>query len=93
MTIPDKLPIMRMEDYHTHHLGKCSDGRLFWGYDTFVFTKPYSDIKGDDWGKYRKEYALRYCRCSNKTTRRGRCFLPPTTRIKSLTFCPRAFRK
>jgi hypothetical protein len=58
MTIPDKLPIMRMEDYHTHHLGKCADGRLFWGYDTFVFTKPYSDIKGDDWGKYRKEYAL-----------------------------------
>ena len=58
MTIPDKLPIMRIEDYHTHYLGKCADGRLFWGYDTFVFTKPFSDIKTDDWEKYRKEYTL-----------------------------------
>jgi len=59
MTIPDKLPIMRMEDYHTHYLGKVADGQLFWGYQTFAFTKPYSEIEqGDDWKKYRKEYAL-----------------------------------
>lgn len=59
MTIPDKLPIMRMEDYHTHYLGKAADGQLFWGYQTFAFTKPYSEIQqGEDWKKYRKEYAL-----------------------------------
>jgi len=59
MTIPEKLPIMRMEDYHTHYLGKVADGQLFWGYQTFAFTKPYSEIKqGDDWKKYRKEYVL-----------------------------------
>lgn len=59
MTIPNKLPILRMEDYHTHYLGQAKDGRLFWGYLTFVFTKPYSTIEqGDDWKKYRKEYAL-----------------------------------
>jgi len=59
MTIPDKLPIVRMEDYHTHYLGKISDGRLFWGYQTFAFTKPISEIaEGDDWRKYRRDYAL-----------------------------------
>ena len=59
MTIPDKLPIMRMEDYHTHYLGKTSDGRLFWGYQTFAFTKQISEIQqGDDWKNYRRDYAL-----------------------------------
>ena len=59
MTIPNKLPIMRMEDYHTHYLGKVADGRLFWGYQTFVFDKPYAEIQqSDDWQKHRKEYAL-----------------------------------
>jgi formate hydrogenlyase regulatory protein HycA len=58
MTIPDKLPIIRMEDYHTHYLGKTSDGRLFWAYETFAFTKPYSEIVGEDWQKFRNEYAI-----------------------------------
>jgi formate hydrogenlyase regulatory protein HycA len=59
MTIPDKLPIMRMEDYHTHYLGKVADGRLFWGYQTFAFNKPYAEIQqGDDLKKHRKEYVL-----------------------------------
>jgi hypothetical protein len=59
MTIPNKLPISRIEGYHTHYLGKDTDGKLFWGYLTFAFTKPYSEIEqGDDWKKYRKEYAL-----------------------------------
>jgi formate hydrogenlyase regulatory protein HycA len=59
MIIPDKLPIMRMEDYHTHYLGKVADGRLFWGYQTFVFDKPYAEIQQEDnWRKHRKEYAL-----------------------------------
>ncbi len=48
-----------MEDYHTHLLGKASDRRLFWGYQTFAFLKPFSEIEnGEDWKKYRKDYAL-----------------------------------
>jgi len=59
MKIPDKLPIKRIEDYHTHYLGKSAKGQLFWGYQTFVFIKPYSEIvQRDDWMKYRREYAL-----------------------------------
>lgn len=59
MTIPNKIPIARIEDYHTHYLGQTSDGRLFWAYDTFVFTKPNVDIKqGDNWQRYRREYAI-----------------------------------
>ena len=42
MPIPDKLPIARLEGYHTYYLGKCEDGRLFWGYDSFVFTVQYT---------------------------------------------------
>jgi hypothetical protein len=58
MNLPDKLPISRMEDYHTHYLGQAGDGRLFWGYETFAFTKPVEEIKRDDWNKFRKEYAV-----------------------------------
>ncbi len=48
-----------MEDYHTHYLGQCSDGRLFWGYETFVFSKPMDEMTGDeDWKKNRREYAV-----------------------------------
>ena len=39
MKIPKLIPIMRWEDYHTHYLGKTQDGKLFWGYETFVFPK------------------------------------------------------
>ncbi|MEP7375183.1 MAG: hypothetical protein ABI675_17420 [Chitinophagaceae bacterium] len=55
---PVRLPIKRMEDYHTHYLGETNDGRLFWAYETFVFPKPYSEIKDDDWKNHRKEYAM-----------------------------------
>lgn len=59
MIIPDKLPIMRIEDYHTHYLGHISNGQLFWGYQTFAFTKPFSDLEqSDDWEKYKKEYVV-----------------------------------
>jgi hypothetical protein len=58
MRLPNKLPITRIEDYHTHYLGQVSDGRLFWVYETFAFTKPYAQIQGDDWRKFRKEYAV-----------------------------------
>src|SRR5262250_1619862 len=59
MTIPDRLPIMRMEDYHTHYLGQASDGRLFWAYQTYLFTRPYADIaRHDNWQRHRKDYAV-----------------------------------
>jgi hypothetical protein len=58
MSLPEILPIARMEDYHTHFLGQSKDGRLFWGYETFAFTKPYSERQGKDWQKFRKEFAV-----------------------------------
>ena len=59
MRLPTRLPIERIEDYHTHYLGRTAEGHLFWGYETFVFIKPYSDIEqGDDWRKWRKEYVV-----------------------------------
>lgn len=59
MTIPDRLPIARMENYHTHYLGKTEDKRLFWGYETFLFTKPRASIGQDDnWMQYRRDYVV-----------------------------------
>lgn len=58
MNIPDKLPIARMEDHHTHYLGQTKDGKLFWAYETFAFTKPYAETQGSDWRELRKEYAV-----------------------------------
>ena len=58
MTLPHKLPIARIEDYHTHYLGQAADGRLFWGYETFDFTKPFSEIKTEDWQDFRREFAV-----------------------------------
>ncbi|AYB34006.1 hypothetical protein [Chryseolinea soli] len=58
LIIPKKIPIKREEDYHTHYIGKTSDGRQFFGYETFVFPKgvPLSD----DWTKVRREYVVLY---------------------------------
>ena len=56
--IPKLLRIDRVEDYHTHYLGRTTDGRLFWGYETFAFIKPYAEIQSEDWRKFRKEYAV-----------------------------------
>lgn len=47
-----------MEDYHTHYLGKCADGRQFWAYDTFIHTHTGQELLDDDWQKWRKEYVL-----------------------------------
>ena len=58
MPIPEIIPIMRIEDYHTHYLGKVHDGRQFWGYQTFVFSKPIDAISGDGWTKHRREYIV-----------------------------------
>jgi hypothetical protein len=55
MGIPDLIPIERVEDYHTHYLGKTLDGTLFWGYTTFIFPEGY--IPGA-WESKRREYAI-----------------------------------
>ena len=59
MKIPKRLPIEREEGSHTHYLGKCSDGRLFWAYDTFAFIKSIDETRWwEDPKIERKEYAL-----------------------------------
>src|SRR5689334_5760589 len=55
--IPESFPITREVDYHTHHIGKTSDGRQFFGYQTFVFP---NGIPETEWEKYRKEYVVLY---------------------------------
>ena len=55
--IPERIPIQRMEDYHTHFLGKTEDGRQFFGYETFVFP---NGIPAAEWEKNRKEYVVLY---------------------------------
>ena len=63
MKFPKTIPVERIEEYHTHYLGTFGkrniwgQARKFWGYTTFVFTKPYSEIVGD-WQDYRNEYAI-----------------------------------
>ncbi len=57
--IPDLIPIKRIEDYHTHYLGITSDKKQFWAYGTFLFSRPFNEIRQDgDWTKFRKEYAI-----------------------------------
>lgn len=57
MKFPEKIPVERMEDYHTHHIGKYENGSQFFGYGTFVFTEiPIPE----NWEKYRREYAVLY---------------------------------
>lgn len=60
MTIPEKIPIERIEDYHTHYLGQSSDGKQFWAHSTHVFVKTYAEILEiqGDWQDYRHEYAV-----------------------------------
>ena len=45
MTLPEKLPIARMEDYHTHYLEKPLMEGYFWGYKTFAYSPPIAQIK------------------------------------------------
>lgn len=57
MKFPEKIPVERMEDYHTHHIGKYENENQFFGYGTFVFTEmPIPE----NWEKYRREYAVLY---------------------------------
>jgi hypothetical protein len=57
---PSKIPIERIEEYHTHYLGKLTNGNLFWGYSTFITTKTFLEIQEieGNWEDYRFEYAI-----------------------------------
>jgi hypothetical protein len=59
MNWPAKIPVTRMEDDHTHYIGKYAEGNQFWACDSFVFTqRPVPE--GENWENYRREYALLY---------------------------------
>jgi len=47
-----------MEDEHTNFIGRVTDGRQFWGYQTFVFKRPYSEINKEEWQQNRLEYLV-----------------------------------
>jgi hypothetical protein len=57
MPIPEKITISRIEDYHTHFIGKTEDGKQFFGYETFVFLNGMPD---SNWQSSRKEYVVLY---------------------------------
>jgi hypothetical protein len=57
MPIPDKIPIQRVRDDHTHFVGMTSDGRQFFGYETYVFPNGVPSL---DWKKHRREYVVLY---------------------------------
>ncbi|MEO9502345.1 glycosyltransferase family 2 protein [Nonlabens ulvanivorans] len=54
---PDKILIEREEDYHTHYLGELNDGRLFFGYSTFIFPNGF---QAENWQESRLEYVVVY---------------------------------
>ncbi|GAA4280659.1 hypothetical protein [Gaetbulibacter aestuarii] len=54
---PEKVPINRDEDYHTHYLGELEDGKLFFGCETFVFPKGFTS---NSWQNERLEYVVVY---------------------------------
>ena len=59
MQLPKKLPIVRIENYHTHYLGESAEGRQFWAYETFAFGADWSAAPlGSDWRTFRKEYVV-----------------------------------
>ncbi|WP_235299768.1 hypothetical protein [Portibacter marinus] len=58
---PSTLPIKRFENYHTHHIGTYSQTNQFMIYETFLFLKPFNEIKkNEEWQNFRKEYVVIY---------------------------------
>ncbi|WP_298484189.1 hypothetical protein [uncultured Maribacter sp.] len=51
---------MRMEEYHTHYLGKTRDDKLFFGSVTFAHKKPIRELTPEERNKYRIELAILY---------------------------------
>ena len=58
--VPQRIPIMRMEDYHTHYLGKTNDGKLFFGSETFANKKPHWEVKPELQSQNRIDLAILY---------------------------------
>jgi formate hydrogenlyase regulatory protein HycA len=61
MTIPERIPIERIKDYHTHYIGKTKDGIQFFGYQFRVFPKGFifpEGVVGTERTKYFKEYVV-----------------------------------
>lgn len=55
--IPQKIKISRIENYHTHFIGKFDGNKLFFGYNHFVY-KPF--LNYEDWQNNRHEYIVLY---------------------------------
>ena len=62
--IPERFPIERIEDYHTHYIGKCRDNRQFMIYEPSVFHNPHKiplgKIPRDERMKLKREYVVIY---------------------------------
>jgi hypothetical protein len=61
--IPERIPIQRIEDYHTHHIGMTEDGKQFFGYEFFIAPKDFvypSGISALDRKKYYRAYVVLY---------------------------------
>ncbi|MFK7772968.1 MAG: hypothetical protein AB8F94_12555 [Saprospiraceae bacterium] len=59
MKFPEKIRVERIEDYHTHYIGKYNGENQFLGDQTFVF-KNNRIPEDDNWEKYRREYIVIY---------------------------------
>jgi len=56
MKIPERIPIERIEDYHTHHIGQYENGNQFLGWVYKLFVRP-ENYEGD-WTNHTKEYIV-----------------------------------
>ncbi|NRB52269.1 MAG: hypothetical protein HRU41_31635 [Saprospiraceae bacterium] len=57
MDFPEKIPITRVEEYHTSHIGLYEGDKQFWCYQTFVQDSE-GLAEGASWEKYRREYVV-----------------------------------
>ena len=57
MSVPNKIPITRYEDYFTHNIGHYGDGNQFMGF--VVATMPPMLIS-ENWKQYKRWYAVLY---------------------------------
>jgi hypothetical protein len=58
--LPKRIPVMRMEDYHTHYLGKTEDGKLFLGSETFAHVEKEKQISPGTVYQNRIDLAILY---------------------------------
>lgn len=58
--IPNRILVKRIEDYHTHYLGKTNDGKLFFGHETFTYKIPHWEVKEELQSQNRVDFAVLY---------------------------------